>query len=229
MNTRTGWPRAVLFDLDGTLIDSAPDIAASVNILLARHGLGPLSVPSVTAMVGHGIEKTVERAFAAVGRPLTREALAARNAEMVDIYADNLTRLTVLTAGAREAVETLHTEGIRLGVATNKPQRATEIVLGHFGFLPFLDSIIGGDAGVQKKPAPDIPLASLERLGVEPWDAVMVGDSGADVDSAKAAGIAAIAVRGGYSNAPIESLGANVVIDSLTSLQDALDSIRRER
>jgi len=221
------WPRAVLFDLDGTLIDSAPDIAASVNTLLARHRLGPLTVPEVTAMVGHGIEKTVERAFAAVGHPKNSRELAVLNSEMIDIYADNLTNLTVLMPGAREAVEALHARGVRLGVATNKPQRATEIVLDHFGLTRFVDCVIGGDAGVKKKPAPDILLASLERLGADPWDALMVGDSGADVDSAKAAGIAVAVVRGGYANVPAETLGADVVIDSLAELDAAIAELQR--
>ena len=220
------WPRAVLFDLDGTLIDSAPDIAASVNILLARHALGPLSIEQVISMVGHGIEKTVERAFAACGQPLTRADLALRNAEMVDIYADNLTKLTALNPGAREAVEALHAAGVRLAVATNKPQRATETVLDHFGLTRLIDCAIGGDAGAQKKPAPDILLAALERLGFEAWDAVMVGDSGADIESARAAGIASVAVRGGYSNVPVESLGADVVIDTLNDLNLALSALR---
>lgn len=223
------WPRAALFDLDGTLIDSAPDIAASVNTLLARHALGPLTLDQVKSMIGHGIEKTVERAFAACGRPMSPADLAARNAEMVDIYADNLTNLTVLMPGAREAIESLHRQGVRLAVATNKPQRASEIVLGHFGLTPFLDCAIGGDTGVKKKPAPDILLAALERLGVEAREAVMVGDSGADVESAKAAGIVAVAVRGGYVHAPIESLGADAVIASLHQLPEALEEFRKER
>lgn len=223
------WPRAVLFDLDGTLIDSAPDIAASINILLARHGLGPLTLAEVISMVGHGIEKTVERAFAACGHPLSAAEQAARNAEIVDIYADNLTNLTVLMPGAQEAVDWLHGDGVRLGVATNKPQRAAETVLEHFSLTALMDCVIGGDAGVAKKPAPDILLAALDRLGVEPWDAIMVGDSGADIQSAGAAGIVSVAVRGGYSNLPVETLGADVVIDTLDDLRHAIGRLRNER
>lgn len=227
--TMSGWPRAVLFDLDGTLVDSAPDIAASVNTLLARHALGPLTLEQVKSMIGHGIEKTVERAFGACGKPLTPGDLAIRNAEMIDIYADNLTNLTVLMPGAAEAVEALRGHGVQIGVATNKPQRPTELVLDHFGLTPLVGCAIGGDAGVNKKPAPDILLAALDRLGVEPWDAVMVGDSGADVQSARGAGILSIAVRGGYAHAPIESLGADVVIDSLDQLREAIERLGRDR
>jgi phosphoglycolate phosphatase len=220
------WPRAVLFDLDGTLIDSAPDLHAAANILLARHALGPLTLPQVVSMIGNGVKKLVERAFAAVGRPLDAATLETEHEAMIGIYGDHLTVLTALMPGAREAIEDLADRGVQLGVVTNKPQMPTEAILDHFHLSRFLGAVIGGDAGVEKKPAPDMIFAALERLGVTPEDAVVVGDSPADVGSARAAGVAVIAVRGGYTNVPVNELGADAVIDTLEDLGHALGGLR---
>jgi phosphoglycolate phosphatase len=220
------WPRAALFDLDGTLIDSAPDIAAAVNELLARDGRGPLTLVQVTSMIGNGVEKLVERAIAATGDVLGPEALKREQMAMIDIYARHLTGLTILMPGTREALDVLHGDGILLGLVTNKPQRFIETVLDHFGLSALFGVVIGGDAGVPKKPAPDMLLAALEQFGVAPADAVMVGDSPADVDSARAAGTASVIVRGGYSNVPPERLGADIVIDDMMGLAAALDQLK---
>ena len=220
------WPRAVLFDLDGTLIDSAPDIAAAVNELLARGGRPPLTVAAVTSMIGNGVEKLVERAIAASGDVLDAAALKRQQMAMIDIYARHLTGLTVLLPGVREALDALHGSGVLLGLVTNKPQRFIETVLDHFDMSPLFGVVIGGDAGVAKKPAPDMLLAALEEFGVAQSDAVMVGDSEADADAARAAGISGVIVRGGYTNVPAEQLGANVVIDDMSGLAAALDRLK---
>ncbi|MBN9073373.1 MAG: phosphoglycolate phosphatase [Rhizobiales bacterium] len=220
------WPLAVLFDLDGTLIDSAPDIRGAVNELLERHALGPLSLDAVKSMIGQGVKVLVERAFRACGRPLEGEALENVHLEMLDIYGNHLTRQTVLMPAALETLEALHGEGVRLAVATNKPQRAAEAVLDHFGFFPYLGSVVGGDAGVAKKPAPDILLAALDRLGVGPADALMVGDSHSDVASARAAGMTVVVVRGGYTAVPADELGADRVLETLGQLPEAFETLR---
>jgi phosphoglycolate phosphatase len=223
------WPQAVLFDLDGTLIDSAADIRAAVNQLLARHRLGPLSLDDVKAMVGQGVKVTVERAFRACGRPLEGEALEQEYLAMLDIYANHLTDFTEVMPGVTETLEALREQGVQLAVATNKPQRAAEAVLDHFGLIPYLGAVVGGDAGVAKKPAPDILLAALDRLGVEPWNAVMVGDSISDVLSARAAGIAVVIVRGGYTTVPAEELGADRVLDTMAQLPEIFETLREPR
>jgi phosphoglycolate phosphatase len=226
MLTVSGWPRAVLFDLDGTLIDSAPDIAAAVNELLTHSGRGPLTLAQVTAMIGNGVEKLVERAIEATGEALGPEALKREQTAMLDIYAKHLTGLTALMPSVREALDALHGDGILLGLVTTKPQRFIETVLDHFDLSRLFGVVIGGDAGVPKKPAPDMLLAALEQFGVAPGDAVMVGDSPADVDSARAAGIASVIVRGGYTSIPAERLGADIVIDDMTGLATALNRLK---
>jgi phosphoglycolate phosphatase len=224
--TARGWPRAVLFDLDGTLIDSAPDIAAAVNELLARSGRGPLTLAAVTSMIGNGVEKLVERAIAATGDPLGPQALEHEQAVMLDIYAKHLTGLTTLMPGVRAALDALHGNGILLGLVTNKQQRFIETVLDHFGLSSLFGAVIGGGPGIVKKPAPDMLLAAMAQLGAGPQDAVMVGDSTSDVQAALAAGIPSILVRGGYTSVPAEQLGADAIIDDMTGLVGALERLK---
>jgi phosphoglycolate phosphatase len=223
---KSGWPRAVLFDLDGTLIDSAPDIAAAVNELLALSGRGPLTVAAVTSMIGNGVEKLVERALNATGDPLSAEALEREQAAMLDIYARHLTGLTTLLPGVREALDTLRRNGIRIGLATNKQQRFIETVFDHFGLSSLFDAVIGGGPGIVKKPAPDMLIMAMQQLRATRSDTVMVGDSTSDVQAAKAAGVRSVIVRGGYTSVPAEQLGADIVIDDMTGLTAALESLK---
>lgn len=222
MRLKGGTVHGVIFDLDGTLIDSAADLRGSINIVLVRHGLAELSLPQVVSMIGHGVRKLVERAFAASGKPLQGEALDAAYDEMVGVYESRLTELTTLMPGADAAVQTLHSADVRLGVVTNKPHAATETILAHFGLLEPMLIVIGGDSGLPCKPAPDMLSVALYKLGLDPDDAVMVGDSPADIDCARAAGVRSIAVRGGYTQKPADELGADLVIGSLSELVGVL-------
>jgi phosphoglycolate phosphatase len=219
-------PRAVLFDLDGTLIDSAPDINCAVNELLETRALPPLTLPQVKSMIGNGVEKLVERAFAASGRPLSKAELEQANREMAPIYRRHITRLTRVMPGATEALAQLHAAGIRLGVVTNKPQAATREILLHFGMIERLGAIVGGDAVTRKKPAPEPLLLALERLDVGPRYALMVGDSITDVEAARAAAVPVIMIRGGYTQIAVDDLGADLVCDSLLDLPAALNGMR---
>lgn len=219
-------PRAILFDLDGTLINSAPDIAAAVNELLAGSDLPPLSVDQVKAMIGGGVKKLIERAFAASGAPLLASALEEANRAMAPIYRRHLTGLTKLMPGVREILTHFHLNGTAMGVATNKPQLATREILLHFHLTEYLGAIVGGDAVTHLKPAPDALLLALDQLGVEPTDALMVGDSSSDVGAARAAGMPVVLLRGGYTQIPVEELGADLVCDSLLDLPSAMQRLR---
>lgn len=228
------WPLAVLFDLDGTLVDSVPDITAATTELLAGEHLPAPSEQDVRSMVGNGTEALVARAFAAIGRPLQGEALTRMTARMMTIYPRHLVDKSVLMPGVMACLEGLAAHGCALGVVTNKPQDAAETVLAHFAILPRL-SVLQGDQPLKsgrqlaRKPAPDMLAFALDKLGVAPADAVMVGDSESDIRSAQAGGLIGIGVRGGYTNQPLETFAPDLVLDSLAGLVDALKTWRKRR
>lgn len=214
--------RAVYFDLDGTLVDSAPDIGVAVCELMNAYGLAPHSLQAVRQMIGEGVEMLVARAFAAHGVVLTQSDLSERCTRMAGIYAENLTRLTTLRAGAAEAISATRRAGLRAGVVTNKGERFARIVLEHFELLQPLDFVIGGDSGYSKKPAADMLLAACKASDCRPEEAILVGDSPADAAAAKAAGMRCAIVRGGYARVPVETLDVNYVLDSLEEIASVL-------
>jgi len=180
--------------------------------------MAPLTLAEVIGMVGDGVRKLVERAFAARGAPLDGQGLDRATADMVALYSARLTRLTTVMPGAADTVAALAAHGLRLGVVTNKPRDAAVAILDHFGLAAPMAVIIGGDSGLPRKPAPATIVAALAALGVAADEAAMVGDGAADIDAARAAGVRAIAVRGGYAHSPVDGLGADLVIDDLAAL-----------
>lgn len=222
IGARTDPVRLVLFDLDGTLVDSAPDIAAAVNELMQANGLPGHSPAAVRSMIGHGVEKLVERAFAANGVVLDAAGLAARNDQMLPIYARHLTMLTTLNPGARQSIAAARAAGMATAVVTNKQVAFARVALEHFDLLDSMGTVLGGDSGYAKKPAPDMLLVACKENGCNAHETIMVGDSGADLAAAHAAGIACVLVRGGYSEWPVDDLGADFVVDSLKGLAGIL-------
>jgi phosphoglycolate phosphatase len=216
------WPRAVLFDLDGTLIDSVPDLATATNWLLDAYNLPPLGEDEVRSMIGHGIAKLVERAFASRGTQLSPVMLERRTDEMMALYRQCLTDQTRLKVGAAEAIAGLQRNAIKIAVVTNKPEAFTKTILGHFNLLQAVDVVVGGDTGPARKPQPDMLVFAINVLNLNVEDAVMVGDSRADIDAARAAGMASIAVEGGYTSESAVSLGADAIIPDLTRMLDGL-------
>jgi len=191
-------PRALLLDLDGTLIDSAPDIARALAEILTAHDLPPLDEAAVRQRIGHGVARLVESGFAAVGRLLAEADLAAATAAMMDAYRARLTDRTRLTDGVEALVAACAARAIRLACVTNKPEAMARTILDHFGLGAAIPVVIGGDGPLPRKPSPAPLLAALARLGVEPADAWMVGDGVPDMQAARAAGVAAVAVRSDY-------------------------------
>ena len=224
------WPRAALFDLDGTLIDSVPDITLAVGELMTAEGLEPFDEVDVRAMVGHGLRVLVRRALQARGRtpdPAEFEAIIAR---MLEIYPRHLTGRTTLLPGVVECLDTLAAADCAIAVVTNKLQSAATTVLDHFGLSDRFTIILGDQEGLSDlapKPAPDMLLHAISQVGVGPADALMVGDSESDIASARAAGVFSVAVRGGYCDGPIEDLEPDVVIDSLHGFAEAVEAWRR--
>ena len=225
-DVRPEWPQAILFDLDGTLIDSAPDIAAAVNELLSTDGLPSQSVDAVRGMIGNGVRKLVERAYGRSGKPVEGALLDETTERMMGIYGKHLTRHTTLFPGAKEVVLTYHTTGVKIGVVTNKPEAFTHEILAHFGLDACVDVVVGGDTGPARKPAPDMLEHALNEVGLTASCGLMVGDSPADIGAAKAARMASVAVRGGYTNVPADELGADLVISNLMELPAAIEALK---
>lgn len=223
---RCGWPQAVLFDLDGTLIDSVPDLTSAVNDLLETESHEPLTQDEVRRMIGHGVRKLVERAFAARDIALEGEALDAMTDRMMTIYGRCLTIETTLMPGAEQLVTAYARAGVKIGVVTNKPEAFSRAIIEHFGLGDSVHVIVGGDTGPARKPAPDMLRHALEQIGVGAHRALMVGDSPADIDAAKAVPMASIAVRGGYTTVPADELGADIVIDSLNEVPQAIERLK---
>ncbi|KQT54970.1 phosphoglycolate phosphatase [Aureimonas sp. Leaf454] len=226
--TRPAWPRAILFDLDGTLIDSAPDIHESLNQTMESLGHPPFTLEAVIGMIGRGVPKLIERAHEALLIDLdapTRDRIVDR---FLKIYNPRATELTTLNAGASDTTRHFHEIGLPIGVVTNKPDAETREILQHFGVLDLMAVVVGGDAGPAKKPAPDLLFLACETLSIQPSEALFVGDSENDVEAAKAAGMRVVAVRGGYTRIGTDALGADLVIDRLDALADALGSLAPE-
>lgn len=211
-------PAAMLFDFDGTLIDSAPDIVACLNETLAAFGRPPVPFAEGRRMIGKGAPVLLERGFAATGGPAAD--LDAAVAAFLERYMTGLVAHTTLYPGAREVLRDLDARGIPVGLVTNKPIRPTHAILAHFGLDGAFAAVFGGDSVAAKKPAPDMILEAAGALGVDPAAAWVVGDSDNDIGAARAAGAGAIAVTFGYSAIPPRALGADHVIEELAALRE---------
>ena len=187
--------RAVIFDLDGTLIDSAPDIAASVNRVLAADGLAPHSLEAIRGMVGDGAKQLLERAFAAHEVQAEPRHLAAFLAD----YNANPVVETVAYAGITPVLAGLREAGHSLGVCTNKPIGPAQKILDELGLAPFFGAVVGGDSTPYKKPDPRHLAATL--AGLEVGEAVMIGDHANDILAATGLGLPGIFVSWGYGEA----------------------------
>lgn len=203
---------AVLFDLDGTLVDSAADIAEALNDLLAEEGRAPYSLAEVKRMVGEGVVRLMEKAF-------KEAAGAAERAErFMEIYTPRSARLTVPVEGTFQALDHFKDLGVPLAVCTNKPDDAAREILDALGLLSYFREVIGGTSGLPRKPDPATLLEAARRLGAEPADTLMVGDSLPDVSAARAAGMKVVVVDSGYGEVAARDLGADTVLDSHAGL-----------
>lgn len=185
----------LVFDLDGTLVDSAPDIAAAVNALFAELHLPEVELALIRRMIGDGAPVLLERALRHVGAPYKATDLMPRfNVH----YGENAVRLTTLYPAVVETLTHLRGLGCRLGVCTNKPIGPTHAVLAALGLGPLMEAVVGGDSLPQRKPAPEPLLDVIQALDGTPESAVLIGDSAVDLACAEAAGVPAIIIPSGY-------------------------------
>lgn len=217
--------RAAVFDLDGTLVETAPDLHRVLAMLCAEEGIAAPSIESLRAMVGDGARVLLSRAFAAAGVELPEERHEALYARFLELYVATPAVDSWVYQGVVEALEELRTQGWRLGVCTNKPQLPSDLLLQQLGLAPFFGSILGGDALPVRKPDPAHLGGVVAALGSVPGRTIMVGDSRNDLLAARGLGCRCILVSFGYTTVPAAELGADRVIDSFAELTAAIASL----
>jgi phosphoglycolate phosphatase len=212
----------LIFDFDGTLIESAPELQHCLNAILAEHGRPALPVEAVKKMIGNGVKKLVERGFEATGgAPADFEATVERFMEHYHAAPVEDT----LYDGVRPTLDLLRKAGHRMAICTNKPYQATTRILNGLEIAEFFEAVAGGDSFSVRKPDPGHLLGVLEILGTTPSRAIMIGDSPNDIGCALAAKVRSVAVTYGYSNVPHAELGADVLIDRFDALPGALTEL----
>lgn len=213
-------PRATLIDLDGTLVDSAPELASAVDSMLVGLDLPPAGEEATRARVGGGAGVLVEQSlYVALGR-MPADAERSRARALFDAaYVDRAGRTGPVCPGVFEGLALLRTVGLRTACVTNKVRRFTEPTLARLGLLGYLDVVVAGDDAAALKPDP-APLAlAAERLGAALVDCIMIGDSAIDVAAARAAGCAVWCVRSGYGGGePVDAAGPDRVFDRFDEL-----------
>jgi phosphoglycolate phosphatase len=214
------WPQMALIDLDGTLVDSVPDLALCVNQMMMQLGREPRGETAVRAWIGNGVPVLVRRALVGAVEGEADETEFARALELfLDLYERNVCVESRPFAGVVEGLEGLRQAGCRLGCVTNKAARFTEPLLDKLDLGRYFEIIVSGDTLDRKKPDPAPLLHAAQQMGVRPEVSLMVGDSMHDVDAGRAAGFQVACVSYGYNHGQdISDSNPDVVIDSLAEL-----------
>ena len=221
---KTKQTKLVLFDLDGTLIDTAPDLAHSMDLVMRELHLPAQGLEKVRRFIGHGVRRLVEDIVATElkdrpAKATLEKALGAFN----EHYREQLVQKSSLYPGVLECLQTLHSRGVKLACVTNKPKAFTEPLLEHFQIDRFFDLVLSGDSLPKKKPDPYPLVHACQRFAVEVANSVMVGDSSNDILAARNAGMRCMYVSYGYSDTEtVKALKPDVILDSFVELMDQL-------
>jgi phosphoglycolate phosphatase len=213
-------PRLIIFDLDGTLIDSVGDLQPALNAMLAQRGRASVSLEETRRMVGEGASRLVELALAA--RPGPDVALQDAVAEFLEIYESATAVHTTLYPGVLETLDALQARGIPLALCTNKPEKPTRAVCEAFGIDRVFRRIVGGDTHPFRKPDPRMLSFLLADLGIAAAEALLVGDSEVDGATALAAEVPFVLVTYGYRKGPAEAIPATVRVSRMEDLLDLI-------
>jgi len=218
----------IVFDLDGTLIDTAPDLARAVNHVLAGLGHPPVPALSIRAEVSHGAKEMLRKAVKIAGATLSESDLdRLYQKELLTHYADNIAVDSRPFPGLLAAIDAIEAGGARLAVCTNKWEGLSRTLLSELGLAHRFAAIAGRDTFPVMKPHPDHLLGAIRLAGGDAARAVMVGDSTTDVRAARAANVPVIAVSFGYLDVPAADLGADLVIDHYDELLVALAAVTK--
>ena len=215
----------IAFDLDGTLVDTAPDLIGALNLVLAERGLPQLPVDAARALVGKGARFLIEHGFAAAGEPLNTDETGGLVTRFIEVYRGRIASESRPFPGVEAALERLSAAGARLAVCTNKRTDLSLALLDALDLTRRFVSVTGADRAPAPKPDPRHFLAAIEAAGGDPAHAVMVGDSFNDVAAAKAAGAPVIVVSFGYTETPPAELGADLMIDDFGELYAACEGL----
>jgi len=218
-------PRIVVFDLDGTLVDTAPDLIAALNYVLDREGIAQLPLKAARNMIGAGARKLIERGLEVEGVTRSSGEIDRLMKDFIAYYADHIADASVPFEGLETALDELEAKGFRFAVCTNKLEWLSKLLLDRLDLSRRFAAICGADTFGVAKPDPVILQQTLARAGGGLAGAIMVGDAGPDVGVARRAGIPVIGVEFGYTDVPIAELKPDRLIGHMRELPAAVGSL----
>ena len=211
----------IAFDLDGTLVDSAPDLIGTLNVILQQEGVAPLQLEEARPFIGHGARRLIERGFAAQGRPLSTDHVPALFERFLAHYNEHSADLTRPYPGVVECLAQMKAAGARLAVCTNKLTGLSTPILEKLDLARFFDAVVGADSAPAAKPDPRHLICAVEAAGGRIERAVMVGDASTDAGAARAAKAPLILVSFGYTEIPAAELAPDILVDHFDQMANA--------
>jgi len=217
--------RTIVFDLDGTLVDTAPDLINALNHVLDREGLPQVPLAAARNMIGAGARKLIERGLEVDGRNVSQDDIARLTGDFIDHYAANIAAFSRPFDGLEDALDRMASRGCRFAVCTNKLEWLSKRLLDELGLSARFAAICGADTFGVAKPDPAILKQTVARAGGQLGRAIMVGDAGTDVGVARRAGVPVIGVDFGYTDTPMVELGPDRLITHLSELPEAVEAL----
>jgi len=219
----------VVFDLDGTLVDTAPDLIGALNFVLDREGLPPVPLHAARNMIGAGARKLIERGLELEGRIVSPQDLARLTGDFIDYYAGHIADASRPFEGLEAALDRLAAAGCRFAVCTNKLEWLSKRLLDQLALSSRFAAICGADTFGVSKPDPAILRQTVARAGGELSSTIMVGDAGTDIGAARRAGVPVIGVSFGYTDVPIADLKPDRLINHMRELPAAVEALLLHR
>jgi phosphoglycolate phosphatase len=217
--------RIIVFDLDGTLVDTAPDLINALNFVLDREGMPAVPLHAARNMIGAGARKLIERGVEVDGRITSVEDINRMMGDFIDYYAAHIADASRPFEGLEDALDELSARGCRFAVCTNKLEWLSKLLLDQLGLSARFSAICGADTFGVSKPDPVFLRETIARAGGHPSAAIMVGDAGPDVGVARRAGVPVIGVGFGYTEVPIAELKPDLLIQHMRDLPAAVESL----
>ena len=221
--------RIIVFDLDGTLVDTAPDLIAALNFVLDREGMPPVPIHAARTMIGAGARRLIERGLELEGRSASFEDVTRLTADFIDYYGAHIADASRPFEGLESALDDLAAQGYRFAVCTNKLEWLSKRLLDQLGLSARFAAICGADTFGVSKPDPAILRQTIARAGGQLSSAIMVGDAGPDIGVARRAGIPVIGVEFGYTEVPIADLKPDRLVSHMRELPAAVQSLALQR